>query len=50
MIQARAAGLVDTKEDMRRLIGESITLEEYLPKDGELWDAAYARFKEIISK
>ena len=50
MIQARAAGIVSTKEDMRRLIGESITTEEYLPKDAELWDAAYARFKSIISK
>ena len=50
MIQARAAGLVDTKEDMRRLIGESITTEEYQPKDGPIWDAAYERFKEIISK
>lgn len=50
MIQARAAGIVTTKEDMRRLIGESITTEEYLPKDGELWDEAYKRFKAIISK
>ncbi|MBO4557934.1 MAG: rhamnulokinase [Bacteroidales bacterium] len=50
MIQARAAGIVNTKEEMRALIGRSITLEEYLPQDTELWDAAYKRFKEIISK
>ena len=50
MIQARAAGIVSTKEDMRRLIGESITTEEYLPQDAALWDEAYQRFKAIISK
>ena len=31
-------------------LAESITTEEYLPKDGELWDEAYKRFKAIISK
>ena len=50
MIQARAAGIVDTKEDMRRLIADSITTEEYLPQDADLWDAAYEKFKKIISK
>ncbi len=50
MIQARAAGLVDTKEQMRALIAQSIATEEYLPKDADLWEAAYARFKEILSK
>ncbi len=50
MIQARAAGLVGSKEEMRALIADSITTEEYLPKDSEIWDAAYEKFKKIISK
>lgn len=50
MVQARAAGLVNTKEEMRALIAQSVATEEYLPKDADLWDAAYARFKEILSK
>ena len=50
MIQARAAGIVNTKEDMRRLIADSITTEEYLPQDAALWDAAYEKFKNVISK
>ena len=49
MLQAKAAGLVSDRFEMRKVIADSIEQKTYLPQDKEVWDKAYERFKEIIS-
>ncbi len=44
MLQAKAAGLVGDRFEMRRIIARSIDLRLFEPEDGGLWDAAYERY------
>ena len=44
MLQAKAAGLVADRFQMRRIIADSIEQHTYLPKDTHLWEKAYQRF------
>jgi rhamnulokinase len=48
MIQAKAAGCVDSHAEMRRIIRESIHLEEFEPKNSSEWEAAYQKFLGIV--
>ena len=50
MIQAKAAGCVDSLQEMRRIIRESVVLDEYDPKNRAEWENAYIHFQKIISK
>jgi rhamnulokinase len=50
MIQAKAAGCVDSLQEMRQIIRESIILDEYVPENKSEWEAAYRRFLEIVTK
>lgn len=47
MIQAMAAGDVSSLTEMRRIIKNSITTEEYLPQSVEEWNQAYNKMKSI---
>ena len=47
MVQARAAGLVADRWEMRHLIRTFLTPDTYLPKDAEVWDRAYEKYKLI---
>ncbi len=47
MLQAKAAGLVETIGEMRQLIAKSIETQEYLPQDAELWDKGYEKYLSI---
>ena len=49
MLQAKAAGLVRDRFEMRKVIADSIELKTYLPANKEAWDKAYEHFEEIIS-
>ena len=49
MIQAKAAGCVDSLQEMRRIIRESIQLDEFFPENPEIWAEAYEEFL-IITK
>ena len=48
MIQAKAAGCVDSLQEMRQIIGESVQLDEFLPQDAEIWAEAYKKFVTVI--
>jgi rhamnulokinase len=48
MIQAKAAGCVDSLSEMRQIIRDSIQIEEFLPENSCEWEAAYLKFLEII--
>jgi rhamnulokinase len=47
MIQAKAAGVVDSLQEMRKIIGESVQLDEFVPENTELWTEAYQQFLKI---
>lgn len=44
MLQAKAAGCVGDIWDMRRVIGQSVEMKRFEPKDTEEWSRAYERF------
>ena len=48
MIQAKAAGCVDSLTEMRQIIRESVHLEEFLPENKSEWEKSYAKFLSII--
>jgi len=47
MIQAKAAGCVDSLQEMRSIIRESVLLDEYLPENAQAWSEAYHQFLKI---
>ena len=49
MLQARAAGLVSSLQDMRRVVAASVDTEIFMPQDTAVWDHAYQRFLQIKS-
>lgn len=50
MIQAKAAGTVGSLNEMRKIIRESIHLENFIPENTSEWEEAYQKFLEIIQK
>ncbi|WP_062176925.1 rhamnulokinase [Dysgonomonas macrotermitis] len=44
MIQARGLGLVNSLEEVRTIIKNSVMPKIFVPQDTELWDAAYQNF------
>ena len=46
MLQAKAAGVVNTLEQMRQVIKKSVELKEFTPRTNNkaAWDEAYNRF------
>lgn len=49
LIQARAAGAVKTLSDMRSVVRASHAVKQYDPQDTAAWEAAYGRFRELLS-
>ena len=47
MLQAKAAGLVSDRFEMRKVIADSIELKTYQPQDSAVWDAAYEHFSNL---
>jgi rhamnulokinase len=50
MIQAKAAGCVNTLSEMRGIIRDSVQLEEFIPEDKEEWKPAFKKFISIVEK
>ncbi len=48
MIQAKAAGCVESLPEMRRIIRESIHLEEFIPQSNSQWESAYEKFLKVV--
>ena len=49
MVQAMAAGAVGSIAEAREVIRASFPVEEYLPRQADLWDAAYERFGQLAN-
>jgi len=50
MIQAKTAGCVDSLQEMRQIIRDSIPLDEFLPENKNEWEKAYAKFLIIVDR
>lgn len=50
LVQAMAMGAVKDLNEGRKIIKNSFDIAKYEPQDSDAWDAAYAKWKEIISK
>ncbi len=49
MMQGKATGAVDGLVAMRKIIADSIELEEFLPEDKKSWEEAYERFLKVTA-
>jgi rhamnulokinase len=49
LVQAMAMGRVESPEEIRAIIRGSFELRTYEPEDTAAWDAAYARFREVLA-
>jgi len=49
LVQAMAMGRVASPAEIRAIIRESFELRTYAPADTAAWDAAYARFRDVIA-
>lgn len=47
MIQAQAAGIVNSLQKMRNIIAGSIDSKEYQPQEPAVWEEAYNKFKKV---
>lgn len=47
MVQARSAGIVSTRWEMRKLIADSIPTETFLPQDETVWKDVYERYVQL---
>ena len=50
LMQAKAAGLVKNKEEIRRIVRNSTELELFEPSDTELWNDHYQRYLEVYKE
>ena len=49
MLQAKAAGLMSDRFDMRRIIAHSVEMKTYEPQDADAWNKAYERYLQVCS-
>ncbi len=47
MIQAKAAGCVDSLQEMRQIIRQSVQIDEFLPENPTVWKDAYKNFLKV---
>ncbi|SHE46091.1 rhamnulokinase [Dysgonomonas macrotermitis] len=48
MMQAKGAGLIDSLQDIRKVISNSVTPEVFQPCDTEVWNEAYNKFFQLL--
>ena len=47
LLQARALGHLGSLTQVRQLAGASFTQSEFLPRDRDAWEQAYARYLKL---
>ncbi|MBD5250794.1 MAG: rhamnulokinase [Barnesiella sp.] len=50
LVQAKAAGYVDSLDSLREVVRKNVPTKTYLPANPEAWDEPYSRFLSIINK
>ncbi|WP_029905152.1 rhamnulokinase family protein [Prevotella sp. 10(H)] len=49
MMQAKGLGLVESLQDIRNIVNNSVNPDVFLPKDTELWDETYKHFLTLLN-
>lgn len=47
MLQAKALGVVSSLSEMRNVLCKSVSLQEFAPKDSEIWSEGYKKYKQV---
>jgi len=47
LIQAKAMGAIADLQELRKIVANTVSPQEFLPEDSGQWDAAYQRFLQI---
>jgi len=47
MLQAKAAGVVESLQEMRSIIAQSVHIDEYEPQNADMWLEAYGKFQTV---
>ncbi len=50
LMQAKASGLVKNKEEMRRIVRNSIESETFSPKNTRMWNENYVKYLEVYKE
>ena len=50
LMQAKAAGLVSDKKEMRQIIRNSVELEVFSPEYSQVWDSNYQKYLAIFKE
>lgn len=50
LLQAKAAGLVNDKTEMRQIVRNSVVLETFEPRDSEIWESNYKKYLTIFKE
>lgn len=50
LLQAKAAGLVSDKNEMRQIIRNSVELEKFLPENTAVWEENYKKYLSIFKE
>ncbi len=50
IVQGIAMGAIKDLNEGRQIVKNSFEIKDYIPEDGEAWDAAYEKWQEIIKK
>ena len=50
MVQAKSNRLVSNLKEMRKVISQCVSPQCYLPKDTDIWDKAFCRYKLVTKK
>ena len=50
LVQAMAVGQIKSLDEARAIVRNSFDVKRYEPRDTAKWDAAYARFREVVAK
>ena len=50
LLQAKAAGLVKNKEEMRQIVRNSVTLETFEPTGSDAWNHPYQKYLEVYKE
>ncbi len=48
LVQAMASGEIESLDEARQVVRESIEIATYTPADRDAWDEAYGRFQDLI--
>jgi len=50
IVQAKAQGYINSMAEARQIIKDSFPIKKYSPQNGNKWDRAYQKYREILNE